>query len=231
MVRGMVPIYHLFLDSGVRGHRMTDSRKRPTTRPSYGGLLLGTIIVLATLCHVSPGRAGDSWYSQGWAVSVFGGPVTHSETSEIFLEGEADFNKGGAMVLALSKNLTTLGDGFGLEIEGQIAQHFGANLDYQELNLLLGLRFSDFPWSDELPTSIAIFVGPSYATAPPRLDPQDKTQWLNYLGAELALAIPSAPQWSAILRYHHRSSVFGLYPGTRDESTMFGVGTKYCFSF
>ncbi len=210
---------------------MTDSRERSTIRARYAGLLLATIIVPATLCHASLGRAEDSWYSQGWALSLFGGPVTHTRSSKIFLHGNADFNSGGALVLALSKGLLPLGDGFSLEAEGQVAQHVDRTPHHQELNLVLGLRFSDFPWIDEVPTSFAIFAGPSYATSPPKFEPQEKTQWLNYLGAELAVAVPSAPQWSAILRYHHRSSAFGLYPGTRDESSMFGVGGKYRFSF
>ena len=194
-------------------------------------MLFATIIMSSVPCAASPTRDEDSWLSQGWALSLFGGPVTHAQSSKIFLNGTVDFNSGGALVLALSKNLLTLGYGFSFEAEGQVAQHFGGNLHHQELNLVLGLRFSNFPWSDEFPTSIAIFTGPSYATSPPKFDHDDEAQWRNYLGAELAVAIPPAPQWSAILRYHHRSSAFGLFPGTVDESTMFGMGVKYRFSF
>ena len=173
---------------GARERRMTDSRERSTIRARYAGLLLATIIVPATLCHASLGRAEDSWFSQGWAMSLFGGPVTHTRSSKIFLHGDADFDSGGALVLALSKGLLALGDGFSLEAEGQVAQHVARTPHHQELNLVLGLRFSDFPWIDELPTSFAIFAGPSYATSPPKFEPQEKTQWLNYLGAELAVA-------------------------------------------
>jgi len=95
-----------------------------------------------------PARADDSWIFSNWRFAAYAGPVTHTSTFQIF-SGHADFDQGGLGVLALSREMFRLGAGFSLEAEGQFGQHF-AQLHEQEFNLLLGLRYSDFGWSDRL---------------------------------------------------------------------------------
>jgi hypothetical protein len=184
--------------------------------------VLGAIVLLNAL----PARADGFWSLSDWRLAAYVGPVTHSDTSQVFT-GRGDFNQGGLAVLALSREFIHF-HGFSLEAEGQIGQHF-AQLHEQEINLVFGVRYSDFGWSDRIPTSFAMFVGPSYEDWSSH-SVSSRYDWENYLGAELAVALPWASRWSGILRYHHRSSVSTmLHPVVVDDGTMFGVGIKYDF--
>jgi hypothetical protein len=184
---------------------------------------LGVII----LSGVLPAHADELWSLSDWRLAAYVGPVTHSSTSRVFT-GRGDFNQGGLAVLALSREFIHFGSGFSLEAEGQIGQHF-AQLHEQEMNLVFGIRYSNFGWSDRIPTSLAVYVGPSYENWSSH-GVSSRYDWENYLGAELAVALPWAARWSGILRYHHRSSVSTMLHGvTVDDGTMFGLGIKYDF--
>ena len=185
-------------------------------------LALSGVIILASAL---PARADDLWTLSDWRLAAYVGPVTHCDTSQVFT-GRGDFNQGGLAVLALSREFIRMGSGFSLEAEGQIGQHF-SQLHEQELNLVFGVRYSNFSWSNRIPTSLAVYVGPSYENWSSH-GVTGRYDWENYLGAELAVALPWASRWSGIFRYHHRSSVSTLLHGvTVDDGTMFGVGIKY----
>jgi hypothetical protein len=174
-----------------------------------------------------PARADNSWISRNWSLAAFAGPVSHNDTSDVFT-GKGDFNQGGLTILALSKKMLFLRYGFSIEAEGQVGQHFG-RLHEQELNLVLGVRFYAFPWSRALPTSFAIYVGPSYEDWSSH-GVGNRHNFENYFGAEVAVSAPWAPKWAAIVRYHHRSSIGTLLHSTvTDDGTMFGAGIKYRF--
>jgi hypothetical protein len=179
------------------------------------------------MCGTQPACADDSWIFSDWKFAAYAGPVTHTSTFQI-LGGHANFDQGGLAVFALSREIIRLGAGFSLEGEGQFGQHF-AQLHEQEFNLLLDLRYSDFGWSDRLPTSLAVYLGPSYENWTAH-GVTTRYDWENYLGAEVAVALPWGPDWSGIFRYHHRSSVSRLlHPVVTDDGTMLGVGIKYAF--
>jgi hypothetical protein len=172
----------------------------------------------------------ETWWSRGYTVEAFAGAVTTRLTHEIIL-GEATFNKGGLVAIVGSKELVELGGGFA--IRGQLlADHRFDGLDYDEFAFMLGMEYSDFPWSESWPTTLEVSTGPSYATRLPKIEDQtsgDPQRWLNAVGLELSVAPSPDSHWSIVGRYHHRSSAFGLYGGNQDESTAFAAGIKYRF--
>jgi hypothetical protein len=172
----------------------------------------------------------ESWWSRGYAVAAFGGPVTQRITSEI-VTGTVTFNRGGFLAVTGSKELANLGAGFALRAQLLVAHRFDG-LDYDEIALMPGIEYSFFPWSKRSPVSLEASVGPSYATSVPSAEHQaspNPTHWLNAVGLELSIAPSVDSHWAFVGRYHHRSSCFGLYGGNEDESTAFAAGVKYRF--
>lgn len=171
--------------------------------------------------------AGDG--NTGWTATVYGGPWTQRVVSQIVEDGYYDVS-GGMIALAIDKRLFRLGAGFSISAEGEIAQNFGGST-FTTFGLGLGLRYSDFPWT--LPTSLAIYSGPSYAINPPmEMYYTDKRQhyFLNYVGIEFAFAIPHHERhWDGVIRIFHRSGAWGVYSINADEGLTLGVGLRAKF--
>lgn len=174
----------------------------------------------------------QNWWDKGWAVTLYSGPLTSQNSSQFIQSGK--FGDSGIIALAGSKELTTFFKGnLGLEFEAQAVQHFG-DQDHFEINpAILVLRWKCFPWHKTLPTTFAIGDGISIATRTPKLEKKergdDTSKALNYVMAEATFSLPSCPNWAFVLRYHHRSGVFGLYNGVHDASTVLAAGFKYWF--
>lgn len=112
------------------------------------------------------------------------------------------------------------------------------DLDIYELALYANLRWSDFPWNDRLPTTIAVGWGASYTSditaneaedaveAPPDEGPQ---RWLNYLVVEYGFSLPHDPRWQIFYRLHHRSGASGLFASHEVGSNVMGLGVRYSF--
>lgn len=180
-----------------------------------------------------PGLTGGGASAGPWSATLYAGPYTNQITSKIVRNG--DFIVDGGMIgLAVDRRLFRLGWGFSLGAEGQVTQYFGT-YSYATVALGLGLRFDGFPWSDALPTSLAIYSGPSYAADPPPALYSSHTHThenhlLNYTGIELAVAVPHHERhWDAVLRIYHRSGAWGVYSIDADEGSMIGLGIRAKF--
>lgn len=187
---------------------------------------------------------------------------------EIISQGDAKLVDSRLLALAIGKELWRYKDYLSLEAEGQFAKHWGRknfscscsacgdpgvdwaegrshetqNSGYhthEEYNLLLVLRWLEFPWNRYLITSFAWGDGLSYATKEPPVEMDqhsinhgedyDSSKFLNYMLFELALALPQIPEWNLIFRIHHRSGMFGLINGVHGGSNFLGAGLKYKF--
>jgi len=174
--------------------------------------------------------------SGGWTATLYGGPATTNSSSQIFLHG--DFRAtGGTVGIAVDHEIVALGDGFALDGEGQLTRYISSQ-PYSTASLGLGLRFSDFRWSDRVPTSVALFTGPSYADDPPLISTGSdhgqptnfrREKYLNYVGAELAVSISKSQDWSEVLCFYHRSGAFGLFAANADEGSTIGIGIRHRF--
>ncbi|HET8729393.1 MAG TPA: hypothetical protein VFO41_17970 [Alphaproteobacteria bacterium] len=200
---------------------MTRSRRRLAT----AALGLGAMAAIPlAACPAASAR-------DGWSVAAYGGAwVADGAPWEA---GLFDFEDAQLALLTIGKDLFRVGDHLRIEAEGQVGKHFGEQ-DHFEVNAALLARWLTFPWDRHIDTSAAVGSGLSYATETPaleeRLNTDDGTQrLLNYLVFELELSLPSEPSWSAVLRLHHRSGVFGLFGGARGASDFLLAGVRCRF--
>jgi hypothetical protein len=124
--------------------------------------------------------------------------------------------------------------GFRFEVEGQWVMHAGMQ-HHPEINVVAIARWMVFPWDRWVDTRIAFGEGLSYAFRTPYLEPRseseerDSRRFLNYLMAEIELAIPALPHWSTFVRVHHRSGAGGFFGGVSGGSNFVGTGIRYTF--
>lgn len=163
-----------------------------------------------------------------WAATLYGGPIATNDTSDILLEGTLRYRGPWVVMGALRRDVFDLSDSVSVVLEGQAGQHFNSS-NHQELNALYGLTWR---WDGG---SLTGLHGLSYATKVPRFvqeedDPNgNPSQWMSYLGGELAFDLPGRERTAAVFRYHHRSSMFGTFPGVQDEMNLFALGLQMRF--
>lgn len=194
--------------------------------------LICFLISYKALASESCNTCTPSWWQQGWAVTVFSGPLTTQNTTQLL--GDSDF-ESGIVAFAVSKKLRSFWeDKLDLEFEAQGVQHFHKQSHFELNPAVIVLRWKSFPWNNTLPTTIAIGDGISIAMKKPHLEikrrgHKESSQVLNYVMAEVTFSLPSLRQWALVARYHHRSGIFGTYHGVHDASTAFAAGIKYWF--
>jgi hypothetical protein len=183
--------------------------------------------VFALVLLSSPAFAGNG--DTGWSATFYGGPWTQHVVSDIVSKG--DYKVEGALVgLDVDRRIFRLGWGFDFGAEGQVTQNFDGP-SFTTFALGIGLRWN---MPTDLPMSVAVYSGPSYAINPPIEDyyhtDRKQHKFLNYVGMEFALAVPFDPKhWDVVARIDHRSGVWGVYSDNADEGTVVGVGIRARF--
>ena len=208
----------------------TNSSQRKSTDRTASVLVLIVIITLTSAIRTADAHSSDVQESrqEPWSITVYGGPWTQRVVSEVIGRGRFDIS-GGMIGAAVDRRLFELGWGFSFGLEGQVTQTVSGH-GYETFALGIGLEFAGFPWRRQLPTTLSVYTGPSYATNPPieYYDPsRPQHPWLNYVGIELAVALPGTSNWDGIIRVYHRSGVWGVYSINADEGSTVGAGLRY----
>ncbi len=179
-------------------------------------------VLAAPAFGVRRADAGD------WALTPFAGLGTDGGIQHIPLL-DADFVRSYLAGLGIARTLWTPVDPLSVEAEVQAVQHFGKQ-DNAEFNAMLALRWSRFPWSNHVHTSLAVAEGVSYATHIPAIERKRgkvHSHLLNYIYYELEVGPARPSAWSLIKRIHHRSGVQGLYGGASRGSNFVAAGLRY----
>jgi hypothetical protein len=184
--------------------------------------------VLAFLAQSALAGEPDEWLARGWTASVFAGPWSNNDSSEIFLEQQWRTDSW-AIGVAGGKELIRWDAKLALETELHAVRHV-AGEDHWIFAGLLVARWLQFPWNDIVETTAAIGYGPSYSTKEPPPGSEDGSQLVTGLIIELTFAEPGS-SWDGFFRYQHRSSSFGLLggEGPQDEGTGPMLGIRYSF--
>ena len=128
---------------------------------------------------------------------------------KLFCKQKASYRDSNYLVmLALARDIYKSKKWIGVELEGQIDKHFGADNDQWELVGLAVGRWYPFPWDRYIDTSFAAGAGLSYYTeiSKTELAKNDEAQnLLVYLMLELTFGLPRYPKWNLDFRLHHRS--------------------------
>lgn len=164
-----------------------------------------------------------------WAATFYGGTMADADKGTLgdVLTGAKYSGENNMAMAALSRELYRY-ERLSFEVEGQFGNHWGDN-DYYET---VGAGYARFylPLDKYLRTSIAFGVGLSYTTEIPAVEyrkDQRVSKLLGYLGAELAIGLPSISQWDLVCRLHHRSGAKGVIG--YGESNYICAGVKFKF--
>jgi hypothetical protein len=171
----------------------------------------------------------DEWTTTVYAARISGESTWHHVLRDPFNVQYVDsYLVAGALArpyVAFFRN-----DSLRLEAEAQLAYNFGAQ-DHWEINAMpIVSRWSRFPWSEHLATSIAFGLGVSYATELPEVEVQlegSSHHWLIYWALEVTVGPPEAA-WNIVMRLHHRSVAWGLM-GEDGGVNAVGLGLRYRF--
>jgi len=172
----------------------------------------------------------DAHAERDWAITLYSGRLTDTKLSST-ATFNFEFENAYFIDLGLSRRLYTFQNYFDIEIEGQIARHFG-DQDNWEFDLVAYFRWLLFPWNEYLNTSFAAGAGLSYATSVPAIEAKNYEDTARLLGAlmfEFAFSLPQVPQWSLVTGIHHRSGAGGAFSGVQGASNAWVIGIRYRF--
>jgi hypothetical protein len=172
----------------------------------------------------------DAHAEGDWAITLYSGRLTDTKLSST-ATFNFEFENAYFIDLGVSRRLYTFQNYFNIEIEGQIARHFG-DQDNWEFDLVAYFRWLLFPWNEYLNTSFAAGAGLSYATSVPAIEAKLYEETAQFLGAlmfEFAFSLPHVPQWSLVTGIHHRSGAGGVFNGVQGASNAWVIGIRYTF--
>lgn len=191
----------------------------------------------------------EGWFEWRWnslgqpcagdcSVMVFGGRFVETGMSDILLlqrPGEWEFGDGGIVGIAASRTAASLFNGKAtIEAEAGLAKRFG-NMDELEAWGAFYLRYRDFPWNHRLYTTAAVSTGLSYASGisdrerASRGERSDDSRLMHYFSPEITFAHPERRDTELVLRFHHRSGVFGLVNDDGGGAQYATVGLRFRF--
>lgn len=193
------------------------------------------------------GPSWVEWNTQGFfgpctgdcSAAVYAGREITTPMSSVFLihNPVAPWNvtTGGAGVVAtaMSRRFATLFDSLALEAEAGIDQRLG-DMRATTAWLAIDFRWSSFPWNHIVATTIAFSDGPSMAS---EIDTEERirsqngrgSDLLNFASPEITFALPGHPEDQLVLRYQHRSGIFGLINGVDEASSFACIGFRRVF--
>ncbi len=171
------------------------------------------------------------------SVTLYGGQLDSADLGQIFYSGQ--FEPSSLVALAISREFARWGRYVAWEVEGEGAKHFSQSNDrlYEssawEFDAALVGRWLYFPWNRYVVTTFAVGEGLSYSTGKLLFEPTDQRlaqNLLDYMLFELTFALPQCQHWSIVTRVHHRSGIYGLFPGDIHQGSNFlCTGIKYTF--
>jgi hypothetical protein len=134
---------------------------------------------------------------------------------------------------AVSREVLRFWKRWTLEPEAGIARRFGR----QEATELWGgafFRYRGFPWDDIVLTTAAVSTGLNWATEvttveKDRADDDVGSQWMHFFAPEITFAAPSRPNVELLIRFHHRSGVFGLVSDAQGGAQYLTAGIRVRF--
>ena len=173
-----------------------------------------------------------------WGVLVFAGASAGRSNLLALIPAPwaGDYADNYFVGAAVERGLGRIYEHFTFELEG------GAGYRFKEVNAPeiwggLFLRFDGFPWNHIIFTTIAIDTGLSYVgsvsavekAAGAEVGHPDGSRLLHYLGPEITFAAPNNRNTEFVIRWHHRSGVYGLFNGIHGGSNVVTGGIRLRF--
>jgi hypothetical protein len=191
-----------------------------------------TWIVVLPLVAFAPVQAASGEERNFAATFYVAQTSTEEGWEDVFINPlGADYADDFLAVASVSRRYARFYEGaLQLEMEGQVAYHFGQQENWEFNAVPVVARWRQFPWSHRLATTAAFGLGLSYTTRLPELEVElegESHQTLIYWVAELTAGLPERP-WAVSLRLHHRSVGYGLM-GEEGGMNAVGLGLRWQF--
>lgn len=200
--------------------------------------------ILAAFWLAAPASADSRGAAD--SVMVLGGIAADTSFTEIlYSPWVADLKDIGVLGASYSHRFGTVNELLGGGGLGQFGDDFtiegevGTSVRFGDESLgegwaALYLRYDGLPWNDTVYTTIGVNTGLSYLTDFSEFergrDSEGRaSKLLHYMGPELTFADPDNKDLELVLRYHHRSGVFGLFDGVVSGSTFLSAGIRVRF--
>jgi hypothetical protein len=195
------------------------------------------VIVLAFLAVPEDSARADSLpgANNDWAVSVFGGVLTHDvflHSLNVFNPNLADSYIGGVDFTYAFYHFQKIP--VDLEIDGSVAKRFGEDHQW-DLGVVPMVRWKSFPWNEYLYTNFRLgLLGIDYVNG---ISPWELhwagndhgSHFLNYLALEIDFKPSEASPFEWYIGSHHRSGIFVLVNDTWGGSSYYTTGFRYHF--
>jgi hypothetical protein len=174
------------------------------------------------------------------ALAVYAGSYVEDSMSEILFTSPSpptgwDYEGGDRLVAAaLSRRAARLWSGrLTLEPEVGAGQRFGRQ-GATEIWGALFVRYHGFPWDDRIITTAAVSTGLNWADTVTgverdRAKDGEGSHWMHFFAPEITFALPSRPGTELLLRFHHRSGVFGLVSDAWGGAQYATIGVRFRF--
>lgn len=187
-------------------------------------------LCILTVLSLLSSQALASTDERNFSASLYGGVMTDDNWHQS-LSGQASLVDSYILVGAMSWTFYRPANRlWSLELEANVARHFGIQ-DHFELNApILTARWEDFPWDRYLDTSLAFGLGPSFASTTPeyeRIRKGESDPMMLFWHMEAAFGLPDS-RWSTIFRLHHRSTGYGMF-AEKGGSNILTMGLRYEF--
>ena len=200
--------------------------------------------VVASLCSAAHAENVDR--AGKHSVAVFAGEATDTnfvdsmitpwknDLKNVHVAGAAYNYRFGTLNELTDNNF---GSSFGdhLMLEGEVGGSFRfGNEHLGEAWTGLYLRYDGFFWNEKVYTTLAVNTGVSllsdFSGFERNRDSNDRNaKLLHYMGPELTFSPPDNHNIEFLIRYHHRSGVFGLFDGVVSGSTFVSTGLRFRF--
>jgi hypothetical protein len=180
-------------------------------------------------------RADPLGADSDWAVSVFGGILTHDaflrSVSTVDPRFGDSYLGGGDLTYTFYRFQKIPVD---LEIDGTIAKRFGDDHQW-DFGVIPMARWKYFPWNNYVYTNFRLgLLGADYVTG---ISPWELhwagndhgSRFLNYLAFEIDLKPSESSSFEWYVGSHHRSGIFGLINDTWGGSSYYTTGFRYHF--
>lgn len=225
---------------------MTGIRWGPVNMLVWLGARLCAICLVAGLLigHAAPAVAGEAaerarqiYDSRPWAATVYvGTSVVDGYLRELIVNpGQGSYGDDTVFGGGINYNLARFWRFFSVSVEGGALYRFGQT-EGGEFWANIGVSYDGFPWTDYLYTTLGVFIGPDVVTRLPAVERGTAAQpepyssnLLNNLSPEITFALPSSPQNAVVIRYMHRSGVFGGINNVTEGANTLTAGFRYRF--
>ena len=173
------------------------------------------------------------------ATAVYAGNYVESSMGEVLFTSPSppsawDYTTSDHIVAtAVSRVAGRVWNRITLEPEAGIAQRFGRESATEVWGAVF-FRYHGFPWDGRVLTTAAVSTGLNWSNTVTGVEEErakdgQGSPWMHFFSPEVTFALPSRPDVELLLRFHHRSGVFGLVSDAWGGAQYATVGLRFRF--